>query len=686
MFTTDTRQKSSVVSVIIIVIVGTFLAMRVQSIAAEKGNNLVEGLKWVFQNPSGTFDITKHNHYTPQIIFYSVVFGLVCALFMYVYASTYRRKVRLKSHGTARFCKPQETFKYREGNGKDPRGNTIFTKTEWFSRNMRKSDRNRNIVLVGRPGTGKSRYFFKPNLLNADGTIVATDPKGELLRDCGHSLLMKGYEIKVLNLDRKYASNNYNPLNYVKKIPVESLSPEKLQKIEDKVRAKYAELDIDDKDERERKLQELIHEEQNTQLAEDDVMSLIDCLFKNTKGDIDSTTGDPFWEKAEMIFLQSIIYYVLFRLPKSERNFESVLRLIRLATPKDEDATETELDGLFAEWQQEDPKNIGVKQYNHFRVARGKMVSTIIMQATSRLAPLNIEEVKDLTNSDNMELDRIGNPTPEMIAKMKIPEEEKKKLLKKHGKVAYFIITKPNDSAFNFIASLLYTQVFGITDLNAANNHGSLATPLDMYMDEWAQLGEIPRFIENLAYVRGLNVGITFALQSLDQLKKVYKDSWQSALDCCDYTMLLGSNAKETLEYFSTMLGETTVYAPGFTRNGGKNLSTSTNDSEVGVKLGTVDQIANMEKKKCLLLVANLGPFYSDMYDLTKHPDYSELYEPWKKDDPINNAKEYNHYKYVKKIKKLSKTQEILNEMGYDVDLIPASAAADHYVIAHGKK
>lgn len=298
---------------------------------------------------------------------------------------------------------------------------------------------------------GKSRYYFKPNILNANGTIIVTDPKGELLRDCGYSLKKKGYDIKVLNLDEKSNSNHYNPFRYIKEVKLNST-------------------------------------EEKLEIQEDDVMSLINTLMANTKSEnIESTSGDPFWEKAEMIFLQSLFYYTIRHYEKRQQNFTTILRLIRLSNP---DATGVSvLDKLFDNWGKEEPDAVGVKQYKHFKVAASapKMMSTIIMVATARLAAFNIREIADLTDTDDMELERIGMPTDDNSPLLKQINEESGKHIG-NGKIAYFIITKPSDSTFNFLASLFYTQVFAMIDENAKRCGGSLATPLEIYMDEWAQL------------------------------------------------------------------------------------------------------------------------------------------------------------------------------------------------------
>lgn len=294
-----------------------------------------------------------------------------------------------------------------------------------------------------------------------------------MLRDCGYSLKKKGYTIKVLNLDEKSHSNHYNPFVYIKE---------------------------------NNNFYDALGVSNNHQIQEDDVMTLINTLILNTKSEtIQNTSGDPFWEKAEMIYLQSLFYYTIRHYEKRHQNFTTILELVRLSNP---DSTGVSaLDRLFDDWAKKEPDAIGVKQYKHFKVAASapKMMSTIIMVATARLAAFNIKEIAELTDTDDMELERVGMPIDDNSPLLKeINETEGKNI--GNGKIAIFIVTKPSDTTFNYLASIFYTQLFAIIDENAKRCGGSLATPLEIYMDEWAQLGEIPRFIEELAYLRGLNV------------------------------------------------------------------------------------------------------------------------------------------------------------------------------------
>ena len=536
-----------------------------------------------------------------------------------------KKNLQENTYGSAEW---QESSALEKRRAKNIEDNIILTETEQVAKNMRKSGMNRHICIIGRPGTGKSRYFFKPNLLNATGTVVCTDPKGELLRDCGGNLVRMGYDIKVLNLDDMSSSNHYNPFNYIRNV------------YEDVIDERTGEVKTVKK------------------IKEDDVMTLIDCIMKNTKSDqIDTQTGDPFWEKAELLFLECLVYYMMeeYKDNPYKKNFTTILELMRLAEPNDKG--ESSLDSLFEEFAHEyGEDHIAVKQYKHFKVSASspKMMSTIIMTATARLSCFNIKALADITNDDNMELDRIGLP---------IDKDELRKINEKHntnsgnGKVCYFIITKPSNNTFNFIGTLMYTQLFQQIDENALRCGGSLATQLDMYMDEFRQQGQIPMFQEMLAYVRGLNVGIVICLQSLSQLKEFYKDTWENILDCCDTIILIGSNSKETNEYFSQLLGKKTWYKKSSGRTFSKQGSSSTNWDVVGRELATIDELAKLEKGYCIMWIANIGAFYSKLYDLTKHPNYQYIFEPWREKETIK-------WKYVHNPndnKVLSSNQKIHN-------------------------
>ena len=599
------ERKGSKWIILIIVLIASYYALRVSSLSELNGAFKFEYLTEALDK---IHIITTPVILNAKTISTSLFVGLFAAMIVYTYLSQYKKNIQEDTHGSSEWEEPKKTKPFCE---KDLCKNQIFTSTEMFAKNMKISKRNRHVILVGKPGCGKSRYYFKPNILNADGeTFIITDPKGELLRDCGMSLVNKGYDIRVLNLVDKWKSDHFNPLMYIKKIK------------------KYTNDETEGED----------------WIAEDDVMTLINTLMLNTKSEtIESNTGDPFWERCESMFLQAIIYYVIFNYEEKDRNFKTVLELIRLAEP-DKDGNST-LGNMFKVWETHDPDNIGIKQWKHFKVSASstKMMSTIIITASARLSPFNIAELESITVNDTMELNKIGGKGDE-------------------GRIAYFIINSPNDSTFNFLASIMYSQIFSIIDYNASHNNGSLASPVQIFCDEWAQLGVIPRYLENLAYVRGLNVGVTTCLQSLSQIKKVYKENWETALDCSDYILFMGSRSKETLEYMSAMLGKKTWYKRSSGRTYSRQGSTSTNWDVVGRELAQVDEISRMEKGYCILLVSGFRPFYSKMYELSKHPRYGELFEAWDESSTIQNR--YEHAEERRKTKEIRRKQQIFKELG----------------------
>lgn len=559
--------------------------------------------------------------------------------------STQRKNKQEEAFGSAKWNTPDFTKDLRE---KEMYKNWIFTETEIVSKSMSKTKRNRNCTVIGRPGTGKSRYWLIPNLLNADDeTIVVTDPKEEILKAVGKSLQMKGYDIRVLNIKSKWRSNHYNPFQYIRKLPKEALL-----------------LDLENEQTREELVEDMMNAGRN--IAEDDVMALINSIMENTKSaTIESNTGDPFWEKAEMVFLQAIFYYVIFNYPKEDRNFRTVLSLIREAQP--DDKGNSALRQKFENWKLRDPNNIGVKQWEHFFISAKtpKTMSTILMTASSRLAPFNLREVDQMTYEDTMELDRIGMPLDAGDGK--------------HGKVAYFIISDPNNNAFNFLMNLMYSQIFSIIDQNAGDNGGRLATPVNVYMDEFKQQGKINRFLEFWAYCRGLDCGVTIILQSLAQLKELYKDGWETALDCCDYILFLGSRSKETLEYMSTMLGKQTLYKKSTGRTYSSHGSTSQNWDVYGTELAQINDLAELEAGHGILMMAGTKPFYSKLYNLEKSEHYDEMWEAWTEQDgekdpefkksekwKINHAKLYDHLEELKNpsIQEYAKQKALLAQIG----------------------
>lgn len=604
------EKKSSILIPVIIFAIVFYIAIRIMTQVELNGGRFeLEVINNVLDT---IYKINTPLSLTQKNLGISGAAALFALMVYETYRTSYKKNIQENTYGSAEWQSPSTLKNKKEKNIED---NIILTSTEQISKNMKVSHLNRHICIVGRPGTGKSKFFLEPNILNATGSFVATDPKGELLRDCGYALKQKGYDIRVLNLEHKEKSNHYNPFLYIRKV-YKTISDDDIEKIGDS-------------------------SAQESHLKEDDVMILINVIMANTKSEqIQNQTGDPFWEKAEILFLQAIFYYILeeYKDEPLQQNFKTVMRLLRLAVPNQKG--ESMLDMLFNRFEDEyGSEHIAVKQWKHFKVASAsqKMMSTIVMTATARLGCFNIKEIEELVSTDNMELDRIGMPIDEEELKIVNSRTPKKS---KNGKVAYFIRTKPSDNTFNFIATIMYTQIFQIIDDNAERCGGVLATPFDMYMDEFAQLGEIPLFVEELAYVRGLNCGIAIFLQSLSQLKKYYEKTWETILDCCDITMLLGSNSKETLEYFVTLLGKKTWYKKSSGRTFSRQGSSSHNWDVVGRELATIEELKNLGFGNCVLFITNIGAFYSKLYDIKKHPYYPLMYDSW---NPKQKQYYYSH-------------------------------------------
>lgn len=604
-------KKSSVLINILLFIFVTYFVMRVCTLMNDnQGKITLEILDMALDNLYKIwlpFNLTKEN------ILASVGCGIFSVMLLETYYLTDKKNMQNEAMGSAQWSDGKEFKKIQDKNFYN---NYILTSQAIISRNMAVSKLSRNIIMIGAPGRGKSRYVFKPNLLNSNGnTIICTDPKGELLRDCGNALKEQGYDIKVLNIDEKWKSNHYNPLKYIKKLPIDAIDVKTIE------RARMEGKDDEKLDE------DTFNERINHVIQEDDVMSLVNTLFANTKGDIDTTQGDPFWEHLANLYVQALIYIALWykKVFGQACNFQIILYYIS-KTKLDEDGNITEIDKLVNKIREEEPDYIGINQWDLFKksATTPKTLTTVTLEAVARLNSFNVKEVKNLTSDDDMELNRIGKGGDE-------------------GKIAYFIITNPNDNTFNYLANMFYSQIFNIIDKNAKENDGSLAVPTDLYMDEWYQLGEIPRFLEILAYIRGLNCGVLIGVQSVGQLEGRYKDNWETVFDCCDHILYLGSKSKKTLDYMSAIMGKQTLYKYTTGKTRSKQNSNSKNWDIYGRELATIDELGRMKKGYAILLSGEYLPLYSKLYDLNKHPRYDLIFEPWDKGNPVNDAKRYNH-------------------------------------------
>lgn len=438
---------------------------------------------------------------------------------------------------------------------------SLLTKTERIS--IYNYVLNNNTLIIGGSGSGKTRGFVMPNVLQAHSSYVITDPKGEILEKSGYFLEhIKGYKIRVLNLDDKSSSDGYNPFKY-------------------------------------------IHPEREG--YEERVLSLIEAIILNTDGGEKKNGSDPFWDKAERLFLQAVFFFTCIGFDEEQRNINTVLKLISmLEIGEEEDKKDSQLDhfvNVFASDHGEN--NIGVQQYREFRgKATGKTAKSIVISTVARLAPFRTSEVKRIFSYDSMDLEIVG--------------EEK---------TAIFVVVPPTDTTFNFIAGMLFTQLFQELQYCATQKHKHegqrLPVPVRFILDEFANTCQIPQFVKILAYARSFGIGITPILQSLEQIKKMYEKEWGVIIDNCNTLLFLGSvTHNETLEYMSKLIGKGTFdkRTTGITK--GKTGSSSQNFDEVGRELMDVSEIRKLPKKDCLLVVGGRNPFYSEKYEYTSHPNY----------------------------------------------------------------
>lgn len=472
---------------------------------------------------------------------------------------TSRRKAADRKKRNQRIKEAKDNYKtdeYRKW------ANMLLTKTEKASIHTYKL--NRNSLIIGGSGSGKTRGYVMPNLLQAHSSYIITDPKGEIHEKSGHFLKQMGYEVRVLNLDIKEKSDYYNPFKYI--------HPE---------RSGY----------------------------EERVLMLIETIILNTDGGEKRNSSDPFWEKAERLFLQAIFFFVCDGFPPDEQDMQTVLWLIRqLELEEERDEKNSGLDiyvnNVFAKEHGEG--HIGVQLYREFRgKSAGKTAKSIVISAVARLgAPFQTKEMKRILSDDTMYINELGEK-----------------------KTALFVVVPPTDSTFNFVAGMLFTQIFQELQYCASEKYKdkgkTLPVQVRFILDEFANTCKIPNFVKILAYARSFGIGITVILQSLEQIKEMYKDEWGTILDNCSYLLYLGRVTHiETLEYISKLLGKGTFDKQSSGRTRGRNAGSSTNYDIIGRELMLPDEIRKLDDKNCILIASGRPPFYSEKYDYPSHPRF----------------------------------------------------------------
>ena len=440
----------------------------------------------------------------------------------------------------------------------DPQNNVILTATESLTMNSRPKDpktaRNKNVLVIGGSGSGKTRYFLKPNLMQCDSekypcSFVVTDPKGTVAVECGSLLLKRGYRIKILNTINFRKSMRYNPFVY-------------------------------------------IH-------AEKDILKLVTCLIANTTGN--AKGGDDFWVKAETLLYTALIGYIHYEAPEEERNFNTLVSMINsMEVREDDEEFQNPVDILFEQLKEKSPDHFAVRQYEKYKLAAGKTAKSILISCGARLAPFDIEELRNLTSEDELQLDTIGDK-----------------------KTALFLIMSDNDDTFNFLISMVYTQLFNLLCEKADDFYGGrLPVHVRCLIDEAANIGQIPKLEKLMATIRSREISACLILQAQSQLKALYKDNADTIIGNCDASIFLGGKEPTTLKELSTSLGKETIYSYNTGESRGREKSYSLNYQKLGKDLLSPDELAVMDGGKCVLQIRGVRPFLSEKYDITKHPNY----------------------------------------------------------------
>ena len=463
-------------------------------------------------------------------------------------AKKYRHGIE---YGSARWGTAADIAPYMD---KDFFQNIPMTQTERITMASRpkqpKYARNKNILVIGGSGSGKTRFFCKPSLLQAHSSYVCTDPKGTLLPEIGTFLERKKYRIKCLNLINFRKSMKYNPLAYIR--------------------------------------------------SEKDILKLVNALIMNTKGEGEKSSED-FWVKAERLYYSALIGYIWYEAPEEEKNFITLLDLINASEAREDDETyQSPVDLLFSQLEEREPDHFAVKQYRKFKMAAGKTLKSILISCGARLAPFDIKELRDLMEYDELELDTLGDQ-----------------------KTALFVILSDTDSTFNFVAALMYSQLFNLLCDKADDFYGGrLPVHVRLILDEFANIGQIPNFDKLIATIRSREISASIILQSQSQLKTIYKDAADTIVGNCDSTLFLGGKEKSTLKEISELLGKETIDLYNQSENRGSQVSHGLSYQKLGKELMTQDELAVMDGGKCIFMLRGVRPFLSDKYDLTRHPNY----------------------------------------------------------------
>ena len=515
-----------------------------------KALHIMEGFAAAFQSALPSFH--------PIDLCVGVAAALLIRLAVYVKGKNARKYRKNVEYGSARWGNSDDIRPYV-----DPvfENNIILTQTERLTMNSRPKDpktaRNKNVLVIGGSGSGKTRFFIKPNLMQCTSdsrpvSFVVTDPKGGLICEVGHLLRRNKYRIKVVNTINFKKSMHYNPFAY-------------------------------------------IH-------SEKDILKLVTTLIANTQGD--GKSGDDFWRKAETLLYTALIGYLWYEAPVEEQNFATLIEMINtMEVREDDEEFKNPVDLIFEELASRDPSHFAVRQYAKYRLAAGKTAKSILISCGARLAPFDIQELREITAYDELELDTLGD-----------------------RKTALFIIISDTDDTFNFLASMIYTQLFNLLCDKADDVYGGrLPVHVRCLIDECANIGQIPKLEKLMATIRSREISACLVLQAQSQLKALYKDNCDTIIGNCDSSVFLGGKEPTTLKELSAALGKETIDTFNTGESRGREVSHSLNYQKLGKELMSQDELAVLNGGKCILQLRGVRPFLSDKYDITKHPNYKYL-------------------------------------------------------------
>ena len=541
-----------------------------------KALHLMEGFAAAFQSALPSFH--------PIDLCVGVAAALLIRLIVYVKGKNAKKFRKNLEYGSARWGKPEDIAPYV-----DPKfeNNVILTQTERLMMSNRPKDpktaRNKNLLVVGGSGSGKTRFFIKPNLMQLHSSYVVTDPKGSIAVECGKLMLRNGYKVKIFNSINFKKSHHYNPFAY-------------------------------------------IH-------SEKDILKLVTTLIANTKGD--GKSGDDFWQKAETLLYTALIGYIHYEAPEEEQNFATLIEFINAMEVREDDETfENNVDLAFKELAQREPNHFAVRQYKKYKLAAGKTAKSINISCGARLAPFDIQELREITMYDELELDTLGD-----------------------RKTALFLIMSDTDSTFNFLISMIYSQLFNLLCEKADDVYGGrLPVHVRCLIDECANIGQIPNLEKLMATIRSREISACLVLQAQSQLKALYKDNADTIIGNCDSSIFLGGKEPGTLKELNQALGKETIDTFNTGESRGREVSHSLNYQKLGKDLATIDELAVLDGGKCILQLRGVRPFLSDKYDITKHPNYKYL-----SDANPRNAFDIEKYLSTRLVPKADEVYEVFD-------------------------